>query len=55
MRTREHYNFVHTADVNIRGSIPQDDKEQIKDIFNKGVTIWHTNDIGNYDLANKEV
>jgi hypothetical protein len=54
-RTRKYYNFVHTAEVNVSGSIPSDDKEKIKEIFNNGVTIWHTNDIGNYDLDNVEV
>ena len=29
--------------------------EKIKTIFNQGVTIWHTTDVGNYSLNNDEI
>ena len=38
---RTNWNFVKTIDANIEGDIPQADIEEIKQIFNSGVTIWH--------------
>lgn len=38
---RTNWNFVKTIDANIEGDIPQADIEEIKQIFNTGVTIWH--------------
>lgn len=38
---RRNWNYVKTIDVNIIGAIPQDDLQEIKSIFNKGVTFWH--------------
>ena len=29
-----------------------DDMRKLQAIFDRGVTIWHTNDIGNYSLEN---
>ena len=29
--------------------------EAIKGIFDRGLTIWHVDDIGNYNLNNEEV
>lgn len=38
---RRNWNYVKTIDCNIEGYIPQEDLEEIKGIFNTGVTIWH--------------
>ena len=38
---RTNWNFVKCIDVNIEGYIPQEDLQEIKDMFNNGVTIWH--------------
>lgn len=38
---RTNWNYVKTIDCNIVGDIPQVDLQKIKDIFNKGVTMWH--------------
>ena len=38
---RRNWNYVKTIDVNIEGYIPQEDLEEIKGMFNTGVTIWH--------------
>lgn len=54
-RTRSHFNYIHTADIQIKGSFPEDDKERLKEIFNSGVTLWHTDDMGNYAVDNSEV
>ena len=38
---RRNWNYVKTIDVNIEGYIPQEDLQEIKGMFNNGVTIWH--------------
>lgn len=54
-KQRKEYNYVQMASVNCWGEIPHDDLNQIKGIFKNGVTIWHTDEVGNYDLPNNEV
>ena len=55
LRSRKHWNFVKTVGANIYGNIPADDLKKIKDMFDNGVTLWHGNFIGNYDLSNEEI
>lgn len=55
MTSRANYNYVQTVGANITGNIPQDDQEKIREIFNKGVTLWHGDYIGSYSLDNQEV
>ncbi len=38
---RRNWNYVKTIDCNIEAYIPQNDLLEIKDLFNKGITIWH--------------
>ena len=38
---RRNWNYVKCIDVNIEGYIPQEDLNEIKGMFNNGVTIWH--------------
>lgn len=38
---RTNWNYVKTSGCNITGDIPQKDLQELKNIFNKGVTIWH--------------
>ena len=38
---RTHWNYVKTKGCNLLGDVPQGDLEEIKAMFNKGVTIWH--------------
>ena len=49
---RDVWNYVLTNDCIITGAIPFDDKQRLQRVFNDGVTIWHTNDIGDYTAAN---
>lgn len=55
LRYRESYNYIKTVNVNIVGNIPEMYLETIKGIFDRGLTIWHIDDIGNYNLDNEEV
>lgn len=38
---RENWNYVKTIGANIEGNIPENDLNEIKSIFNNGVTLWH--------------
>ena len=42
LNNRSNWNFVKTVNANIIGDIPQDDLQELKQIFNNGVTLWHT-------------
>lgn len=49
---RSTWNYVKTQNCSIDGKFPVDMLEKMRKIFDNGVTIWHTNDIGNYALDN---
>lgn len=38
---RTNWNYVKTVGCYIDADIPQEDLQQIKDMFNKGITFWH--------------
>ena len=38
---RTNWNYVKTINANILGDIPQEDIEEIKNMFNSGITLWH--------------
>jgi len=38
---RRNWNYIKTIDINITGDVIQEDMQKIKNIFNKGVTLWH--------------
>lgn len=38
---RSNWNYVKTINANLLGDIPQEDIQELKDIFNEGVTLWH--------------
>ena len=39
--SRTYWNYVKTIDCNFEGDIPQIYLNKIKEIFNKGITLWH--------------
>lgn len=39
---RSNWNYVKTDGAIIEGDVPQADLQEIKDMFNKGITLWHT-------------
>lgn len=41
IRTRPKWNYLQTIDVNILGSIPENDMDELKGLFNNGITFWH--------------
>lgn len=54
INTRKYFNFIKTNTCNIVGEkIPYEYLEEIKSIFDRGVTIWHVDngaDVGNYSF-----
>ena len=55
LHTRQSWDYIRTVDCNVIGSINANSLEKIRTIFNNGVTIWHTTDVGNYNLSNNEI
>lgn len=59
LKVRKYYTFIKTTICNITGEkIPHDDLNEIKEIFNSGITFWNMENkprIGDYSLDNKEV
>lgn len=53
LHTRRYWNYVQTKGINIDADMNFADLHEIKQIFDNGVTLWHTDDIGNYDLENE--
>lgn len=39
---RSNWNYVETRNINLLGNIPNQDLETIKNMFNSGITLWHT-------------
>jgi hypothetical protein len=50
--TRQSWNYVQTVSCVIRASINNEDLEELKAVFDNGITLWHVEDIGNYTLSN---
>lgn len=55
VNSRRYFNFIKTNTCNIVGEeIPHEYVEEIKDIFNRGVTIWHVDNgasVGDYSVS----
>lgn len=49
---RASWNFVKTIDANVVGDIPDRAAKKLRQLFDRGITIWHTDDVGNYSLDN---
>jgi hypothetical protein len=50
--TRQNWNYVQTTSCIIRGNFNNNDLDELKAVFDNGITLWHTDDIGNYALSN---
>lgn len=57
LRTRTNWNYIKTNDIEILSlSIPQSNLDEIKSIFNRGVTVWHSYDnMFSYNLPNGNI
>lgn len=54
-RNRTHFNFVQTLNCVIQGDFSNDYLVQLQQVFDNGITLWHTDDIGNYSLSNNDL
>jgi hypothetical protein len=53
--TRQYWNYVQTSSCIITGNFNNEDLNELKAIFDNGITFWHTDDIGNYSLENEVI
>lgn len=51
MKNRSNWNYIQVANCNIKVSAPNDDVNKLKQMFESGVTIWHSH-FGDYDQSN---
>lgn len=51
--TRKYWNYIQTESCVITGNFNNEDLQEIKNVFDGGITLWHTDDIGNYYLDNE--
>lgn len=54
-KTRASWNYIKMKEPNVYGNIPMDDLMRIRDIFLKGITLWHGDYIGDYSRNNDEI
>lgn len=52
IRGRAAWNYVETDHAVVNGNVARNFIEIMENALNRGITFWHTNDIGNYSLAN---
>ncbi|QDH50338.1 tail protein [Bacillus phage Karezi] len=50
--TRTAFNYIQTESANITGRVPNEDLNELRAIFDGGVTLWHINNVGDYTVAN---
>ena len=55
LRSKISWNYVQTVKCNIKGTnIDPSDLEKIKRVFDNGITLWHTKNVGDYSQNNGE-
>lgn len=52
---RRSWNYVKTNGASVVGKVPAGTLAQINRLFDRGITFWHVNDVGNYALDNSIV
>mgnify|MGYP003301653622 CR=1 FL=1 len=53
LRARPHWTYIKTRECNLKGDVPAISKQNIKNMFNKGMTFWKVpSEVGNYSLSN---
>ena len=55
MTGRKSWNYVKTNGAGVVGDVPSPVLAQVNSLFDRGITFWHTNDVGNYALDNSIV
>lgn len=52
VRSRQSWNYIKTSNCTLHGNVDLAQLAALRSIFNSGVTLWHTDDVGNYALSN---
>ena len=56
LHNRKNFDYIKTQDINIVGRIPQEDMNELKSLFNNGLTIWHNPaTFGDFDVDNSPI
>lgn len=56
LTSRSNWNYVKTVNADVRGTMPSQARQDIKDLLDRGIRFWHNGDnIGNYELSNSIV
>ena len=55
LKSRSHFNYIKTVGCAIHGDVPSEDLQEIRQIFDTGVTLWHGDYIGDYSKENTEI
>ena len=53
LHTRKYWNYVQCEGANITGNFDKNDIVRFNQVFDEGITLWHTNDMYNYNLNNE--
>lgn len=53
--SRSRFNFVKTVDCNVIGDAPNEALAVISAMFDNGLTLWHTTNIGDYEPLNEKI
>ena len=49
---RASWNYIKTNGSSVVGKVPSNVLKKINSLFDRGITFWHVNDVGNYALDN---
>ena len=52
---RQSWNYVKTNGASVVGKVPANVLKRINSLFDRGLTFWHIDDVGNYALSNSIV
>lgn len=56
LHNRKNFDYIQTADIDLVGAVPAEDLEELCNIFNNGVTLWHNPEtFGDYDVDNSTI
>jgi hypothetical protein len=55
MHTRQNWNYVQTSNCTILGNFNNEDLQELKSVFDNGITFWHDDDVGNYARTNEVI
>jgi hypothetical protein len=50
---RPHWNYLQLIEVNVFGSFPLSNLQEIRESLRRGITFWHDDNVGNYNRSNK--